>query len=112
MNDDADWLSGLVTGSEVAVMARSIESIETVDRVTKTQIVVGNSKYRVSDGRRIGGDSWSYVRLVQVTQNIRDMVELRRLRFAIGKYVESKDATIDVVRAMWSAKKVAKDAAP
>jgi len=42
---------------------RSYDTLLKVDRVTKTQVVIGNNKYRISDGKEIGcSDRWNIPR--------------------------------------------------
>ena len=33
--------------------------VVTVDRLTKTQIIIGDNRYRKSGGRRVGSDPWN-----------------------------------------------------
>ena len=43
----------------VSVDSHAQSRVVTVDRVTKTQIVIGHSKYRKSDGTMIGQGIWT-----------------------------------------------------
>ena len=45
-----EWLKNLKVGNTVVVFGRNFKRICTVDRLTKTQVVVGGLKYRISDG--------------------------------------------------------------
>ena len=44
-----------------------LDRIATVDRVTKTQIIVGTKRFRISDGRELSRDAWSFNRIVPAT---------------------------------------------
>lgn len=47
-------------GDRVHVRNSSTESIATVERTTKTQIILRNgTRYRRGDGREVGRDTWS-----------------------------------------------------
>lgn len=52
-------LKDLVAGDEVLVTGIYHRRIAKVDRVTKTQIIVDNTRFRRDSGWQYGGDSWS-----------------------------------------------------
>lgn len=52
-------LKDLVVGDEVLVISRYYRRIAKVDKVTKTQIVVNNARFRRNSGYQCGGDSWN-----------------------------------------------------
>lgn len=52
-------LKDLVTGDEVLVTGMSYRRIAKVDKVTKTQIVVDNARFRRNSGWQCGGDRWN-----------------------------------------------------
>lgn len=65
---------------------RSDDKLLKVDRITKTQVVIGNNKYRISDGRAIGyGGEWNIPRAsiptdeqienIQFSQNKKMLIE-------------------------------------
>ena len=51
-------LKDLVEGDEVLVTGMSHRHIAKVDKVTKTQIVVNNARFRRDSGWQCGSDSW------------------------------------------------------
>lgn len=51
-------LKDLVTGDEVLVIGRSYRRIAKVDKVTKTQIIANNARFRRDSGWQCGSDSW------------------------------------------------------
>lgn len=51
-------LKDLVTGDEVLVTGMSYRRIAKVDKVTKTQIVVNNVRFRRDSGWQCGSDCW------------------------------------------------------
>lgn len=52
-------LKDLVVGDDVLVNGMNHIRIAKVDKVTKTQIVVNNARFRRDSGWQCGGDSWS-----------------------------------------------------
>lgn len=52
-------LKDLVVGDDVLVRGMHRRRIAKVDKVTKTQIVVNNARFRRDSGWQCGGDSWS-----------------------------------------------------
>lgn len=61
MDDEKEWRESLHAGEEVALVGRFKDSeICVVDRVTKTQVIVGFRRFRVCDGFMVGGDWMSF----------------------------------------------------
>ena len=54
------------------------DRIATVDRLTKTQIIVGTRRFRIGDGREIGRDCWAYYRIIPATPDQIAEVERRQ----------------------------------
>jgi len=55
--------------------------IVTVERLTKTQIVTkGDGRFRIEDGRRVGGDAWSHSRLRPLTASRIERIAAVRLK--------------------------------
>lgn len=52
-------LKDLVVGDDVLVTGRSFRRIAKVDKVTKTQIVIDNARFRRDSGWQCGSDSWN-----------------------------------------------------
>ena len=61
---DREWLDSLKVGDTVACVTSGVYrrvALAEVDRFTDTTIVVGASKYRKRDGRRVGNaDNWTH----------------------------------------------------
>ena len=53
-----EWLAGLKTGDPVIVSFIDILTLSSVHKKTRTQIMVGPTRYNVSDGQARGGASW------------------------------------------------------
>ena len=51
-------LKDLVAGDDVLVVGRFCRRIAKIDKVTKTQIVVDNVRFRRDSGWQCGSDSW------------------------------------------------------
>lgn len=54
------------------------DRIATVDRLTKTQIIVGPRRFRISDGQEIGYSRWDYCWIVPATPDQLAEVELKQ----------------------------------
>ena len=52
-------LKDLIAGDDVLVVGMSCRRIAKIDKVTKTQIVVNNARFRRDSGWQCGSDSWS-----------------------------------------------------
>lgn len=52
-------LKDLIAGDDVLVVGRFCRRIAKIDKVTKTQIVVNNARFRRDSGWQCGGDIWS-----------------------------------------------------
>ena len=52
-------LKDLVAGDDVLVISRYYRRIAKVDKVTKTQIIANNTRFRRDSGWQYGGDSWN-----------------------------------------------------
>lgn len=53
-------LYDLQVGDEVILVQHYFEMVVKVERLTNNYVVIGRSKYRKSDGNRIGCDRWTY----------------------------------------------------
>ena len=58
-------LKDLVAGDDVLVVGMSSRRIAKIDKVTKTQIVVNNARYRRNSGWQCGGDRWN-IKIISV----------------------------------------------
>jgi hypothetical protein len=69
-------LKDLVAGDDVLVEGSFSRRIAKIDKVTKTQIVVNNARFRRDSGWQCGSDRWNIRRIsvffarVRKTQNI------------------------------------------
>nr|DAU90016.1 MAG TPA: hypothetical protein [Caudoviricetes sp.] len=83
-------LKDLVVGDDVLIIGRSYRRIAKIDKVTKTQIVVDNARFRRDSGWQCGRDRWN-VRSISVPteKEISDVKEenLRKtLIYAISSF--------------------------
>lgn len=70
-------------GDRVLVKTRTFDSIAEVERVTKTQIIVRNgTRYRRTDGAKIGRDAWSVGYIDNLTED--DILRITYRR-AVGR---------------------------
>lgn len=74
-------LKDLVEGDEVLVIGMYYRRIAKVDKVTKTQIVVDNARYRRNSGLQCGDDIWG--RKVYLFQQKRKYQILKKRIFVI-----------------------------
>lgn len=69
-------LKDLVTGDEVLVTGMYYRRIAKVDKVTKTQIVVDNARFKRNSGWQCGSDIWNKIRVsVPTEKEISDIKE-------------------------------------
>lgn len=61
-------LKDLQVGDYVLVTGMSHRSIAKVDKVTKTQIVAGNIRFKRESGWQCGGDRWNVRRISVPTE--------------------------------------------
>ena len=83
-------LKDLVTGDEVLVTGMSYRRIAKVDKVTKTQIVVDNARFRRNSGWQCGSDMCNNRRVsVPTEKEISDIKEenfRKKLIYAISSF--------------------------
>ena len=71
-------LKDLVEGDEVLVTGMSHRHISKVDKVTKTQIIVNNARFRRDSGWQCGGDRWNVRKIsVPTEKEISDVIKKR-----------------------------------
>lgn len=81
MNDNQSWLADLKTDDKVAVQGRIRDCIDTVLKVTNTQIVLKNGdRFNRTTGYSIGSGSWNSAQITPVTDEIRIEVLLRKYK--------------------------------
>ena len=83
-------LKDLVAGDEVLVTVMSYRHIAKVDKVTKTQIIVNNARFRRDSGWQCGSDSWDRKSIsVPTEKEISDFKEenfRKELLYAISSF--------------------------
>lgn len=81
-------LKDLIAGDDVLVVGRSCRHIAKIDKVTKTQIVIGNTRFRRDSGWQCGGDRWNVRRISVPTEKeiseIKEETLRKKLIFAIS----------------------------
>lgn len=84
-------LKDLVAGDEVLVTGISHRRIVKVDKVTKTQIVAGNIRFRRDSGWQCGGDRWNIKRISVPTEKEISEVKEENLRKTLIYAIRSFD---------------------
>lgn len=84
-------LKDLIAGDDVLVVGRSCRCIAKIDKVTKTQIVVNNARFRRNSGWQCGGDSWSRKSISVPTEKEISDVEEENLRKTLIYVISSFD---------------------
>lgn len=83
-------LKDLVVGDDVLVKGMSYKRIAKVDKVTKTQIVVDNARFKRDSGWQCGSDIWNRRRVsVPTEKEISDIKEenfRKKLIYAISSF--------------------------
>ena len=81
-------LKDLKAGDDVLVTGRSCRRITKIDKVTKTQIVVNNARFRRDSGWQCGGDRWNVRKISVPTEKeiseIKEETLRKKLIFAIS----------------------------
>lgn len=99
-------LESVKKGDELLISSHFMRDnyIAKVDRVTKTQVIIGKSKYRVSDGRAIGfGSEWNIPRAIIPTFEQKEQVRIESAKKVLIERLKSKEITALQVDAMMSA---------
>ena len=83
-------LKDLVVGDDVIVKSMNHRRIAKVDKVTKTQIIANNDRFRRDSGWQYGGDSWNRKSIsVPTEKEISDIKEenfRKKLIYAISSF--------------------------
>lgn len=109
MTDYYEWLKNLEPGDKVILESHYSKNIETVERTTKTQIILKGIKikFRKSSGYQIGGDIWSKMSIHEATpkkiKKIQDNIEKTKLRKKIKELfpkIDSLDKLKQILKVM------------
>ena len=84
-------LKDLVVGDEVLVTGMSYKRIAKVDKVTKTQIVVDNARFRRNSGWQCGRDMWNKRRVSVPTEKEISDIKEENLRNTLVYAISSFD---------------------
>lgn len=95
----------LVVGDDVLITSRYYRRIAKVDKVTKTQIVVDNVRFRRDSGWQCGGDSWNRKSIsVPTEKEISDVKEenfRKKLLYAISS-IDFKRLSTDELKQVYN----------
>lgn len=84
-------LKDLVVGDNVLVISRYYRRIAKVDKVTKTQIIANNARFRRDSGWQYGGDSWDRKSISVPTEKEISDVKEENLRNTLVYAISSFD---------------------
>lgn len=84
-------LKDLKAGDDVLVTGRSCRRIAKIDKVTKTQIVVNNARFRRDSGWQCGSDRWNVTRISVPTKKEISDIEEEDLRKTLIYTISSFD---------------------
>ena len=84
-------LKDLVAGDEVLVIGTFNRRIAKVDKVTKTQIIVNNARFRRDSGCQFGSDRWNVRRISVPTEKEISDVKEENLRKILINTISSFD---------------------
>lgn len=93
----------LKAGDKVIIKSTFYDDrVETIDRITNTQIVIGNSKFKRTNGWQVGDSIWSKTRLLIGTPEKFAEIEHKQQMNAIRSYVtkhlsEFNDAQLEAM---------------
>jgi hypothetical protein len=96
--NEREWLDSLKPGDRVIISGRWQEALATVDRVTKTQILVksGSMRFRKKDGGLVGADSYNNACIYSPTERRVHDIMHRKACEQIGK-VQWKTLTLETL---------------
>lgn len=98
-------LKDLVAGDEVLVTGTFHRRIAKVDKVTKTQIIIDNARFRRDSGWQCGSDRWNVRRIyVPTKKEISDIKEenfRKKLLYAIS-YFDFKRLSTDELKQVYN----------
>lgn len=93
-------LKDLVEGDEVLVTGMSHRNIAKVDKVTKTQIIVNNARFRRDSGLQFGSDRWNVRRISVPTEkeisDVKEEVLRKTIIYAISSFDFKRLSTDDL----------------
>lgn len=81
-------LKDLVAGDEVLVTGMSHRHIAKVDKVTKTQIIVNNARFRRDSGWQCGSDRWNVRRISVPTE--KEISDIKGRKHAVVLFSENR----------------------
>ena len=84
-------LKDLVVGDDVLVIVMSYRHIAKIDKVTKTQIVIDNARFRRDSGWQCGEDSWNRKSISVPTEKEISDVKEENLRKILINTISSFD---------------------
>lgn len=82
-------LKDLKAGDKVIIYNRWNERIGTIDKVTKTQIIVNGYKYRRENGSQINGDTWTPSRIAVYNEEEANRIRKNQLMNNMKRYIEN-----------------------
>lgn len=92
MESNNDWLSELKEGDDVIVVSSSggiRKKVATVTRTTKTQIIVGNSRYRKNNGYIIGSSCWCREYLMKPTPELIETLNAEEIKIRYVNFLKN-----------------------
>lgn len=94
------WLEDLKPGDRVFVSSYPRDRIEEVDRLTKTQIIIGGLRFRKLDGCLVNGDGYNRARLEEVTpEREQEVLCIKLIRAISAKSL--KDFNLERLKKIW-----------
>lgn len=80
-------LKDLKAGDKVIIRNRWNDRIGTIERVTKTQIIVNGCKFRRENGSQINGDSWTPFRIAVLTEEELQRIQKQKSKEKMKRYI-------------------------
>lgn len=82
-------LKDLKAGDKVVIRNRWNDRIGTIERVTKTQIIVNGYKFRRESGLQINGDSWTPSRIAVLTEEELQGIKKQNAKNMMKRYIKN-----------------------
>lgn len=82
-------LENLKVGDMVIIKGNitDVKTLSTIDRVTKTQIIIGYRRFRKSDGQLVGRDDWHYANIRPATDEDIEQINKEREKRELIKHL-------------------------
>jgi len=95
MANNHEWLKSLKPGDKVAMKSQHHTTIQEVERLTKTQIILKCGwRFHIDSGYQVSGDSWNFLTIEPVTKEVIQKLRHDSLKVKVG-WIDFKSLPAD-----------------